>query len=429
MDSNKPDHESPSETLASVAPASDQGASLHSTPVDAPPDSQLDFAGWGTVQVLDDLSDGRENKPRAETAKPRKLGELASTAICGNDITSSCLYVAALATLYGGKYGFICLGAVAAMLYLFRNIYAEVGTALPLNGGAYNALLNTTSKYRASIAACLTILSYMATACISAYEAMHYLQNLVDGVPIIPATIALLGFFMVLSIIGITESAAVAIGIFIFHIITLLLLVGSAFIAFGFDFTIFAENWAQPPPGGSLTRALLFGFAAGLLGISGFESSANFIEEQEKGVFPKTLRNMWIAVAVFNPLISLLAMAVMPLSAALKPGGTETREDFLAHMADLTAGPWLSTMVSIDAVLVLSGAVLTAYVGVTGLMRRMALDRCLPQFLLKENKLRKTNHWIIIGFFLLCCSIVLLTSSGPKGDKGILVTQIGRAHV
>jgi hypothetical protein len=118
-------------------------------------------------------------------------------------------------------------------------------------------------------------------------------------------------------------------------------------------------------------------------------------------------------------------MAVMPLSAALKPGGTETREDFLAHMADLTAGPWLSTMVSIDAVLVLSGAVLTAYVGVTGLMRRMALDRCLPQFLLKENKLRKTNHWIIIGFFLLCCSIVLLTSSGPKGDKGILVTLAG----
>ena len=32
-------------------------------------------------------------------------------------------------------------------------------------------------------------------------------------------------------------------------------------------------------------------------------------------------------------------------------------------------------MVSADAVCVLSGAVLTAYVGVTGLIRRMALDR------------------------------------------------------
>ena len=38
----------------------------------------------------------------------------------------------------------------------------------PLNGGAYNALLNTTSKSLASMAACLTLLSYMATAVISA---------------------------------------------------------------------------------------------------------------------------------------------------------------------------------------------------------------------------------------------------------------------
>ena len=47
--------------------------------------------------------------------------------------------------------------------------------------------------------------------------------------------------------------------------------------------------------------------------------------------------------------------------------------------------------------LVLSGAVLTAYVGVNGLVKRMALDRCMPQFLLHENSWRKTNHWIIIG--------------------------------
>ena len=41
---------------------------------------------------------------------------------------------------------------VAGVLYLFRGIYAEVVGALPLNGGAYNALLNTTSKRMASLA-------------------------------------------------------------------------------------------------------------------------------------------------------------------------------------------------------------------------------------------------------------------------------------
>jgi hypothetical protein len=53
---------------------------------------------------------------------------------------------------------------VAIVLFLFRAIYSEVGTALPLNGGAYNCLLNATSKFVASLAACLTILSYTATA-------------------------------------------------------------------------------------------------------------------------------------------------------------------------------------------------------------------------------------------------------------------------
>jgi len=207
-------------------------------------------------------------------------------------------------------------------------------------------------------------------------------------------------------------------GIFGIHVTTLVLLVGTAFFRFGFDTSTFMANWAAGPPEGSLFKALVFGFAAGLLGISGFESSANFIEEQKKGVFPKTLRNMWIAVAVFNPLISLLAMCIMPMSDAqiLVDGVAKPRPDFLAHMGRISAGDWLGQLVSVDAVLVLSGAVLTAYVGVTGLVRRMALDRCLPQVLLAENKFRKTNHWIIIGFFLLCCSVVAIT----EGDIEIL---------
>ena len=86
----------------------------------------------------------------------RKLGELSATAICGNDITSSCLYVSALATMAAAHLSPISLLIVAAVLFLFRKIYAEVVGALPLNGGAYNALLNTTSKSRASMAACLT---------------------------------------------------------------------------------------------------------------------------------------------------------------------------------------------------------------------------------------------------------------------------------
>ncbi len=348
-----------------------------------------------------------------DSAPAHQLGQLPATAICGNDITSSCLYVAALSLIYAGKYAPFALLMVAGLLYLFRWIYAEVGDALPLNGGAYNCLLNTTSKFRASMAACMTILSYIATAVISAGEAMHYAKNLFPPLDPFTATIGLLAFFALLTIIGITESAAVATGIFLFHMITLVLFcVLGGWHVFN-NPAVLNANWATPT-NSDLVTALFFGFAAALLGISGFESSANFIEEQKDGVFVKTLRNMWGAVSFFNPLIGFLVLGILPL--ALVRNHTE---DLLAHTGGLVAGPWLKTWISIDATLVLSGAVLTSFVGVTGLIKRLTLDRCLPQSLLKENRLRGTSHRIILAFFALCVSINVITGGHIETLAGV----------
>ncbi|MEJ2188660.1 MAG: APC family permease, partial [Acidobacteriota bacterium] len=339
-----------------------------------------------------------------------RLNELEATAICGNDITSSCLYVSALTILQAGRWAPLALLFVAGVLFLYRKIYAEVVGALPLNGGAYNALLNTTSKKVASLAACLTLLSYMATAVISASEAMHYVHSLWHGLPVIATTIVLLAAFMVLTIMGIGESARVAVFIFIAHLATLLLLltVGGLFILRHGTATLSAN--LSSPMEISVPQALFFGFAAAMLGISGFESSSNFVEEQAHGVFPKTLRNMWAAVSFFNPSMALLALALVPV--AMVPGNQEA---LLSHMGLIAGGKWLSVLVSVDAALVLSGAVLTSYVGVTGLVKRMTLDRCLPQVLLKTNRLG-TTHLIIIAFFLLAVSVLLLT----QGDLGAL---------
>lgn len=338
-----------------------------------------------------------------------KLNELKATAICGNDISSSCLYVSALSIIYAGSYAWIALLMVGAVLFLFRRIYGEVVGALPLNGGAYNALLNTTSKFIASMAACLTMLSYVATAVISGSEAMHYLHHLIPTLQVTVATILLLAFFMGLTIFGIGESAVVAVVIFIFHLFSLVLL--SAFCGFylfqhGFD--IFRANNAIPPEGG-ITQALFFGFAAAMLGISGFESSANFVEEQEAGVFRKTLRNMWAVVTIFNPLMAFLALSILP--AAQVP---QYKNALLSQMGEIAGGSWLSFVVSIDAVLVLSGAVLTSFIGVSGLVERMALDRIMPQGLLRKNK-RNTSYLIMISFFALCVSILFATGGelGP----------------
>ncbi len=345
-----------------------------------------------------------------EKIKTKKLKELPATAICGNDISSSCLYVSALSIIYAGQYAWLALLVVAGVLYLFRKIYGEVVGALPLNGGAYNALLNTTSKSTASLAAALTILSYMATAVISASEAMHYVHTLWHQLPVILATVILLAFFMGLTIMGIGESSKFAVVIFIFHLtsLTALALFAILFIVNNGLDTLFL-NYEMPVKGGIMT-ALFFGFSAAMLGISGFESSANFVEEQAPGVFPKTLRNMWIVVSIFNPLMAFLALAIIRIQDV-----HAHKEALLSYLGNLAGGGWLSTLISVDAALVLSGAVLTSYVGVSGLIERMTLDRVMPQFLLKKNK-RGSSYRIIIMFFLLSISVLFIT----EGHLGAL---------
>ncbi|NIA03628.1 MAG: amino acid permease [Nitrospirae bacterium] len=343
----------------------------------------------------------------------KRLNQWLATGICGNDISSSCLYVSAIAAVYAGVLAPVVLLLVVFLLYLYKKVYTEVVEALPLNGGTYNCLLNSTSKFAAAMAACMTILSYIATAVISSKTAVEYIHTIFPSFGIIEGTICVLGSFAILAIIGITESAVVALAIFIFHMSTLTIFCVFGFVSMPGDFHIFKSNLSTLPVGKDLLIAVCLGFSAALLGISGFESSANFVEEQDVGVFRKTLRNMLIAVAIFNPLISVLSLNILPLDKIIMH-----KNYLLSEMAYLMGGATLKMVIVFDAAAVLSGAVLTSFVGVTGLVQRMALDQCLPQFLLKKNR-RGTSHRIIISFFLLCSSILIVTQGSLLSLAGV----------
>ena len=184
---------------------------------------------------------------------------------------------------------------------------------------------------------------------------------------------------------------------------------------------------------------------------TGFESSSNFVENQAPGVFPKTLRNMWVAVSTINPSIAILAQCLLPMheieAQAVKGesrlhahrapvhdrhrqasmprhtrrvAGAQTHPDtprhtprvagaLLSEMGKVASGEWLRLLIVCDAMLVLIGATITAFVGYTGLVHRMAVDRCLPQALLRVNKLRRTRHWVINSFWAMTSLLVLVT--------------------
>eukprot|EP00949_MAST-11_sp_MAST-11-sp1_P001763 g1763.t1 len=433
-------------------------------------------------------------KERAETTQARsdKLGQMLATGICGNNITSSALYVVALCSVPAGKYAPVALALIAVLLYLFRRIYVEVVTALPVNGGTYNLLLNTTSKSNAAIAACFTMLSYVTTAVISATSAMRYLHSLCDHCAVIGptpndsviiATLLTLSIAAALNLAGISESAIVALVIFLFHMGSMGLLiifsllkavtdmptmalteaqiqsgeclnlaqtatqpemllahsanytlslpnasctcynnnalhnVSSSFRnAVTQDVSVLTYNWLYTCPVLPVGAAIYFGFSSALLGISGFESSSNFVENQKEGVFPLTLRNMWMAVSIINVSVAFFAQCLLPVDqiAAQAEGGA-----LLSLMAETASGPILKLIIVIDASLVLIGAVITAFVGFTGLVHRMSVDRCLPQLFLRVNHARRTRHWIIFSLWLMASLLTIGTAGNVEVLAGV----------
>ncbi|EQC25977.1 hypothetical protein SDRG_16194 [Saprolegnia diclina VS20] len=372
-------------------------------------------------------SDAELEGIREKLNKPRHLlSQWPATSIAGNDILSSVLYSAGLVTLKAGRLAPIAMVFVSFVLYMFRFIYEEVVTAIPLNGGSYNCLLNTTSKRVASFAAVLSIMAYMATAVVSGTSACYYLQSVVPDVPVVPTTVGVLGAFACLTLLGITESSIVALCIFSFHVTTLTILGVACLIHVIQNPEIFKANMHTPFPNvdfvgsqieGSWFTALFFGFSASMLGVTGYETSSNYVEDQAPGVFRKTMRNMWAFSSCYNFFLAWMGLGMLPVYG--EEGLIAKKDTVLSVMGFLAGGSWLQWLVSINAFVVLSGAVLTSYVGMTGLVRRLASDRVMPAFFAAENKWRGTNHWIILAFFLLTASLVIISDGNNVVLSGV----------
>jgi len=371
-------------------------------------------------------------------SQPKELNQFFATAICGCNITSSCLYVISLSAVSAGAFTPFIMILISFLLYLFRSIYNEVVTALPVNGGTYNLLKTTMGQKSGALVGCLTMLSYVTTAVISSSSGTLYFKRTMDVIleePISEFTVRLLPFCILtfaagLNIIGISQSASVALMIFVMHLLTMFALIICCMITalglFGMETpmspfadesnpqTMLGYNWYGTVLPDGLFLGLFFGFSSGLLGVSGFESSANFVESQKPGVFPKTLRNMWIIVSILNISLSYFALCHLEIGTIAGEAQKGALLSLLAHQS--AGGMNLRILVGLDAGIILVGAVLSAFVGFTGLCHRMAVDGCLPPFFTSRNHFRGTLHWIIIFYWALTCAMTWFC----EGDLGVM---------
>ncbi|CAB1120891.1 unnamed protein product [Ectocarpus sp. CCAP 1310/34] len=92
----------------------------------------------------------------------------------------------------------------------------------------------------------------------------------------------------------------------------------------------------------------------------------------------------------------------------------------------LDLGEVFAFWVSLDAFVVLSGAVLTAYVGISGLLARMAKDRCLPQFMLRKGDITTLSGVYTFSFLgvmtLFSVGTILLKFKRPSLPREVTVS-------
>ena len=352
-------------------------------------------------------------------ANKSSLNWMIAAGVVGADIGTSIFYGTGILFPIVGYLAPLIVLSVCLMMWLFKKTYEEGLALSPYNGGAYSMILRSLGRQAAVLAGALTVVSYLATAAVSSLSGAFYLSSLwVEGWS--TSTIVLVSFipiilFALLNTKGIKEPAKLVTVIAGFHFFLLIIIAlwGFSYLAWNWseiDLTGFSQ---MRIPGGRLSfGVLMYGFAAGFLGITGFESAAQIVEELEAPVLD-TVRKLYKTVVV---LVSLTAPAISFLCLALlTQGEVEGKLDYLlSGLAEKLGGRFLLTVIVIDATLTLFAATNTAFVGFIGLATTMAKQGNLPRLALYRisHKFPKLQGYpmIALPFMFVAMSMCALVA-------------------
>lgn len=336
------------------------------------------------------------------------LNWVIAAGVVGADIGTSVFYGTGI--LYP-KVGFLAPVFVlicCLMMWLFKKTYEEGLALSPYNGGAYSMILRSLGRQASVLAGALTMVSYLATASVSALSGAHYLSSLTSGLS--SSTIVVMAFipivlFGVLNSRGIKEPAKLVTLIAGFHFFLLMVISVWGFIYLAFQWgSIDFGKLHQLTPSGELTFPLLmYGFAAAFLGISGFESAAQIVEELEAPAL-ETVRKLYktviLLVSFTAPAISFLCLILLT-----KDEINQNLSSLLSALSYKLGGRLLLYIIVIDATLTLFAAVNTAFVGFIGLATTMSKQGNLPRIFIMRFAHKYPS---IQGYPLIALSFMLI---------------------
>lgn len=345
-----------------------------------------------------------------------------AAAIVGADIGTSVFYTTGVILPLVGFAAPVIIAIVCILMWVFKTTYEEGCAVSPFNGGAYIMVLQTIGKRFAIFVGALTILSYLATAAVSALSGAFYIDS-IDNIMnwplsgIVVTAIAPVVFFGLLNIIGIKEPAMIVFFIAFFHFLLLLYMdVKGVIMAFEqhVDISKFFTCYQKVTP-----EHFVHGFAAAFLGITGFESAAQIVEQLRTPTW-RTLQKIYLCVVllvgVTAPLTSFLCLALLD-----GPKLDSYRNSLLSGLAFVEGGKVLLIILVVDAALMLFAAVNTAYVGCIGLCTTMAKQGNLPAFILRRwaHKFPMAQGYPFVCLsFMAVCSLMITMLPGQVDNLG-----------
>ena len=355
---------------------------------------------------------------------PRTLGPGALFAACYGNVGSSIYYALGVTAAFA-----LGLTPVALILAGFIFVttalnYAEGTAALPHAGGSSSFARRAFNQPIGFIVGWVQLLNYTATASISAYFAIGYLGvfgryvGLFDllrhnDVAHVAATAVLIGFLIVINIIGIQESSVLNLVLaftdlitqFVLVILGLILLLNIATVIHNVHLGI-APTWGS----------FLASISIAMVTYTGIETISNLAEEAKDPGRNVPLATWWVIVAVLfvSAFLPTIGMSVFPVhlehGAYVTDLATHFKDDPVAGIVGQFVQPlafWAGIWVGILAFTILVIATNAGLIGISRLSYSLAGADMLPKRFAQLHPKFKTPYISIIVFGIIAAVLVL----------------------
>jgi len=365
------------------------------------------------------MTEGYQPKPGDRVVRPRRIRRFRLRRVLGVPALFSAGYGNVGSSIYYalGIVALIALGAtpvvlgIAGILFIFTALtYAEGTAMLPEAGGSASFARHGFNDLAGFAAGWALMLSYIVTISISAYTIPPYLGFFWEPFKASPimgtlTSMGIVGFLMVINIVGIKETSFLNIGAAVLDITTQVTLVVIGFILLFNPPVLFhriIDNWPT-------TGNLVFGIALASIAYTGIETMSQMAEEtkQPEKKVPRALIMMIVAVLVIFAGISLVSLSAMTPQELASDWARDPVAGIAAKLPIALLADVLKPLIALLAGTILLIATNAGLIGISRLAFSLGSHKLQPAILGRVHQRFKTPYIAIIIFGVI--ALIVLT--------------------